>query len=257
MKTPSVYVPGPARYPRILVYHEVSSRFQLGITGVSPDRFTEHLRFVENLGLKFAPLRGLSNRSVENSVCLTFDDAYQSFYDVVFPTLKERNIPATLFVITDYVGRTNDWDVTLGLNRRKHLDWTQIRELSTAGVEIGSHTATHRDLTRLSDENRRRELYASQKDLEDQLGMEITSLAVPFGSVNPDVFSAARELGYREICGGVPGLRGTLPGVLPRMPVYRWDGGRALQRKLNFSLWENLRLKGLQFFSHGTRWLQT
>jgi hypothetical protein len=100
------------------------------------------------------------------------------------------------------------------------------------------------------------ELGESRKTLEDHLGRSITSLALPFGAVNADVFSCARSLGFQEICGGAPSLRGYFAGVLPRLPVYKGDGLRALRRKIELSLWERSRLLFLQGFSQGTRLLK-
>jgi len=257
MKTPTIYVPGSARYPRILLYHEISPQFQLGITAIAPQRFLGHLEFLKNSGLSLVPLRGLSQQAPENSVCLTFDDGYASFYEQVFPIIAERKIPATLFVIAAYVGDINDWDLTFGINRRKHLTWEQIQEISAAGVDIGSHTQTHRSLTRLPLAEVRNELEASRKALEDHLGKAVSALALPFGEVNLEIFSIAREMGYQEICGGAPGLHGFFAGVLPRMPVYRWDGRSALRRKLALTLWERFRLLLLQNCSRGTRLLKT
>ena len=257
MKTPSVYVPGPARYPRILAYHEISSRFQLGITGTTPRRFKIHLDFLKQAGWEIVPLRGLSDRSPGNGVCLTFDDGYSSFYHEVLPLLIEGGIPATLFIITDYVGDFNRWDITFGINRRRHLDWDQIRRIRAAGIEIGSHTCSHRDLTRLPPLELEREVRDSRKVLEDRLGEAVTSLALPFGAVNLEVITRTRQAGYTEICGSVPGLRGPLAGVLPRLPVYRMDGRKTLKRKLDFHPGELLRLSLLHGCSLGTRWLQT
>jgi len=256
MKTPSVYVPGEARFPRILTYHEVSPQFQLGITSISPRRFRDHLDFLIDFGLRFVPLRGLSEQFPESAVCLTFDDGYASFLEHVLPVLMDRKMPATLFIITKFVGQSNGWDVTFGVNRRRHLDWQQIREIMQAGVEIGSHGAAHRDLTRLSRLEMISDLGESRKTLEDKLGRSITSLALPFGAVNADVFSCARSLGYQEICAGAPSLRGYFAGVLPRLPVYKGDGLRALRRKIELSLWERSRLLFLQSFSQGTRFLK-
>ena len=249
-------MPGAARYPRILTYHEISSRFHLGVNCVSPQTFRSHLEFLRQTELSIVKLRGLSNSNTANTVTLTFDDGYSSFYDEVLPALVENRIPATLFVITEYVGRNNDWDVTFGINRRRHLDWEKIKEISNYGIEIGSHSRTHRDLTRLATADLHRELTDSKKILEDKTGLEITSLALPFGAATLDVFIEARTLGYREICGCVPGFYGPLPGILPRMPVYRGDTIRTLRRKLEFNPREILRLRLLHACSMGTRLLK-
>jgi peptidoglycan/xylan/chitin deacetylase (PgdA/CDA1 family) len=215
------------------------------------------LDFLKNTGLSFVRLRGLSEGNPENAVCLTFDDGYLSFYEEVFPTLIDRSIPAAVFIPTDYVGKKNTWDVTFGINRRWHLSWNQLRELRESGIEIGSHGRTHHDLRKLRSERLQNEIEISKKTLEDGLGVEITALALPFGGASVDVFRVARQIGYQEICGGVPGIGGPIPGILPRMPVYRGDRIRAIRKKLELNIAEGLKLKVLQGCSIGTRWIKT
>ncbi len=198
-------------------------------------------------------MRGYSRENPEKSLAITFDDGYASFFNEVLPQLTERGIPATLFIITDFVGKENRWDLAWGVNRRRHLTWEEIRAVADAGIEIGSHTRTHRDLTRLPDDERQREIADARKIIEDKLGRKVTSLALPFGSGTADVFRAARKAGFEEICGGVPGIYGPLPGILPRLPVYRGDGKAAIRRKLEWHPLEIVRLKFLQSFSLATR----
>jgi peptidoglycan/xylan/chitin deacetylase (PgdA/CDA1 family) len=265
LKTPSVYVPGPARYPRILAYHEISARFQLGVTCIPPRKFREHLRYLREAGFDLVPLRGLAENPpplaadphAHIAVTLTFDDGYASFLQEALPLLADAGAPATLFLVTDYIGGYNDWDITFRVNRRRHLDWGMIREIAGRNVEIGSHTCTHRDLTRIPLEEAEQELRVSKQSLEDRLGADVTALALPFGAVNLNIFTLARRLGYREICGGAFGLYGPFPGVLPRLPVYRGDGKRALRRKLDFNALELIRVSCLQHFSRGTRLLKS
>jgi peptidoglycan/xylan/chitin deacetylase (PgdA/CDA1 family) len=41
----------------------------------------------------------------EDSVAITFDDGYASVYTIAFPLLKEYNVPATVFVLTDWINK--------------------------------------------------------------------------------------------------------------------------------------------------------
>jgi len=237
------------------VYHEISRNFHLGINNVSPRAFRAHLDFLKNSQLSVLPLRGFSEGNPEGSVVLTFDDGYISFYDQVFPTLKEYEFPATIFIITDFIGKRNSWDVTFGINRRQHLTWDQIKEMAAAGFSIGSHTRTHPHLLKINAEAARSEIITSKKIIEDQIGREVTALALPYASGSTGTFILAREAGYREICGGVPGYYGPVAGILPRLPVYRCDGVKALHRKLEWRVPEIARLKILQSFSKLSRYL--
>lgn len=90
----------------ILMYH----RFRETPDGVSTsarcfaeqlDYLTEHYRIVP-----LSELAGYlaSGRPVPPGLAvITIDDGYRDCYDVAFPLLRERNIPATTFVVTDFV----------------------------------------------------------------------------------------------------------------------------------------------------------
>src|ERR1035441_8513231 len=90
---------------------------------------------------------------------LTFDDGYRGVFERALPALLARGFSATVFVVADRIGGVNDWDgETPG---EPLLSADEIRALHAAGVEIGSHGATHRALTRLSDGELSRELVAA------------------------------------------------------------------------------------------------
>jgi peptidoglycan/xylan/chitin deacetylase (PgdA/CDA1 family) len=71
-------------------------------------------------------------------IIINFDDAYSGVYQNAFPLLQKADIPAVVFVPTNYI----DSD--------KHLSLTQLFNLKKAGWEIGSHTVHHPDLTKLT-----------------------------------------------------------------------------------------------------------
>ena len=63
---------------------------------------------------------------------------------MVAPQLRQRELPATVFIITDRAfGRFIP-------NGESFLSWEQIKELAAAGVEIGSHSCSHVPLPELS-----------------------------------------------------------------------------------------------------------
>ena len=96
-------------------------------------------------------------------------------------------------------------EVVLG----RALSWPEIREMSAAGVEFGSHTVTHRRLAGLSASELQYELGHSKQRLEQELGKPITALAYPFGGRNAfdeQVVAIARQLGYRIATTYMPGV---------------------------------------------------
>ena len=79
------------------------------------------------------------------------------------------------------------------------MTWDQVREMRRAGMDIQSHTRTHRVLQTLTPEDLREELVGSKRILEEQLGEPIRAIAYPV-SLSPgehdDIFGAVRSAGY-------------------------------------------------------------
>jgi peptidoglycan/xylan/chitin deacetylase (PgdA/CDA1 family) len=128
-------------------------------------------------------------------VILTFDDGYEDNYTYAYPLLKKYGFSAVIFLVTDATRRTNYWDADeprVPLVRNE-----QILELLKGGIEFGSHTMTHPDLSHCSSEQIRKELHESKQAIELLTGKEIISLAYPYGAVNELVKSLAVEAGYK------------------------------------------------------------
>ncbi|MBL8100212.1 MAG: polysaccharide deacetylase family protein [Anaerolineales bacterium] len=78
------------------------------------------------------------------------------------------------------------------------LNWNQIREMHSAGIEFGAHTVNHPILTRISLLEANQEIMGSKKKIEEELGEPITSLAYPNGmkaDFNNDVAYLTKEAG--------------------------------------------------------------
>jgi peptidoglycan/xylan/chitin deacetylase (PgdA/CDA1 family) len=61
------------------------------------------------------------------------------------------------------------------------LSWHEIREMQRWGVEIGAHTLTHPDLTRLPSDRIEAEVGGSKAIIEETLGVPVACFAYPFG----------------------------------------------------------------------------
>ncbi len=227
----------PARpeFP-ILLYHKVDSRFEWGGTWVTPSQFKRHLLHLLGRGYRFLTLEELLRPDAHpgKSAALTFDDGYLALKDFALPFLDSLGIPASVFVVTGFVGRKNLWDVNVGWRRFEHMDWPDIEEAAGRGTRFHSHTHTHRDLTRLGPGELAEELALSKQTLESRLGQSATYLSYPFGIYNAAVARGARDAGYEA---AFTLFRNTAGDVdhrysIERVAVYRIDTPGSLRRKL-------------------------
>ncbi len=113
---------------------------------------------------------------------VTFDDGYGNVLEHAAGVLREFHYGATVFAVTEYCGKENDWAGQLPeVPRMPLLSWSGLKEWCAAGFEIGSHTLTHPDLSAISRERATREIVASKSVLEDRLGQPVVTFAYPYG----------------------------------------------------------------------------
>ncbi|MBN2201948.1 polysaccharide deacetylase family protein [bacterium] len=252
--------PGPPSSVRpvpILAFHKVDDRFEVGVTRIGRLRFSRIVSELRGWGYAAVSLADCADpaRLPEKPVVLTFDDSYESVHRNAFPVLAAAGFKATVFVVTDYIGRENAWDVNLGWIRFEHLDWPRLRELRDAGWEIGSHTARHPDLTRVPASRVDAELTDSKRALEDGLNAPVRFLSFPFGRYNDRVLDAMQRAGYARGVGFWLRKPADKTLVFERKAYYLFDGNLSLRSKLTGSplgFLENVKLRVINFFSHGT-----
>jgi peptidoglycan/xylan/chitin deacetylase (PgdA/CDA1 family) len=168
-----------------------------------------------------ACIRG-QRQAGERDLLITFDDAYRGLRDYAFAALRDVGFAAACFVITDYAGRLNRWDVAYGGRRFAHLAWRDIERWSARGIEFQSHTATHPRLSWVEDARLVDELARSGRALESALGAAPRAVSYPFGAVDSRVTAAAARCGYR--IGFALGGRWRGDALrIPRHPVHCWS----------------------------------
>lgn len=99
------------------------------------------------------------------------------------------------------------FDPTTAIESRP-MNWNQVREMSAAGIEFGSHTVTHPILSQLSDTDLAFELTESRRAIESQIGKPVECLSYPVGGAaafDQRVQHAARRAGYRLAASYIPG----------------------------------------------------
>lgn len=80
----------------------------------------------------------------DNAVLLSFDDGYETMYNVVFPLLKAYNYPAVFAPVTGWLDTPADQKIAYAdkmLDRSVFATWSQVKEMEQSGlVEVASHT---------------------------------------------------------------------------------------------------------------------
>ena len=214
--------------PPVLCYHRIGGPLEVGVTRVGRSVFARQMTALARAGWRTLSLSGFADQRTAHSAprtfLLTFDDGYASLADHAYPVLADLGFTATTFLITDFVGKTNTWDVRYTWNRLPHLSWSEIERWRARGFAFASHGVAHRRLTWLDDAGLESELRCSREILVARLGPDAgRAIAYPFGAVDARVVRHAESAGYELGFGGVKGRGGPLH--LARIPVYSWDAG--------------------------------
>src|SRR5438552_15378000 len=94
-------------------------------------------------------------------------------------------------------GMRGTFYVTFNNPGKPDITPAEIRELFAMGMEIGSHTLSHRILTRVPANEIFRELEESKRRLEDIVSAPVRAISYPLGYTNRAVLAAWRRAGYR------------------------------------------------------------
>jgi peptidoglycan/xylan/chitin deacetylase (PgdA/CDA1 family) len=201
--------PDPSTRRVVLCYHSVHPNRPFHST--IPEVFERHLEWLTE-HCRLVSLGDLVNdaqvsRNGRPVAAISFDDGYEDNHSYALPLLVKYGVPATFFITAGFVERDpavlQRFQRVLGCGPDDivPLDWTQVRELRANGMDIGSHTYTHRNLARLSRAEAEEELRSSKDVISDRLGAAIDSCAYPFGKPRVHFTSVTREVaratGYR------------------------------------------------------------
>lgn len=140
----------------------------------------------------------VQNPSATAKISFTFDDGFASARTQAQPTLTKYGLTGTSYVTTKCVGMTTVPNTCRADNDVRYMTWTQIKQLQSAGWEIGSHTQTHPYLASsdagdgqpnlLTSAQVAQELSGSKADLAAQ-GITATAFASPYGDYTPATLS--------------------------------------------------------------------
>lgn len=161
-----------------------------------PGEIEKHLSTLSECGYRTVSLDEVAapDSGSKGVAAVTFDDGYASVVTNALPLLDRHKMSATMFVVSGALEKKFD------LRARGLLaplaDPGLIREWLSAGHEIGSHSVTHRNLTKLSLAEAEEEMRLSKNSLEQAFGRPVRHFAYPYGRWNAELEAVARSTGY-------------------------------------------------------------
>ncbi len=198
----------------VLMYHHIDPSFKSSAT-IDPELFEAQLMYLIDAGYNFISMSQLESFIYEdgdipeNSILITFDDGYRSYYEYAYPILKKYNIPSTNFLIGEWIDKEN------GLSRLTSDDMIELSKDSL--VDLQSHTfGLHKKTEELEpylvaslfnedgyetrDDyiNRIKSDLTKNKNIIEQITTkEVYSFAYPYGAFNSDSISLLKETEHR------------------------------------------------------------
>lgn len=140
------------------------------------------------------------------NIAVTFDDAYQSVLQNALPILREKIIPATIFVPSGALGKRPQWvkDINHPFAKETVLTAAQLKILPKNIITIGSHTETHCRLSNIDADTFRKEIGNSKKLLELLSNRTIKLISVPYGQFDNLFTKLFKEAGYHTVFLNIP-----------------------------------------------------
>lgn len=173
---------------KVLVYHTICESIEPlpSNIDVSAALFEQHLEWLARRRDRVVALPDLLSAGRDGDhYAITFDDGYRDNLTVALPLLEKYELPMTLFAVSDFIG--ND-----GFLSEKELRTLAKHPLIT----IGSHSKSHRHLSRMSESDAKAELLDSKTELERMTGRVVNLLAYPYGDCSAATERLAQEAGY-------------------------------------------------------------
>jgi peptidoglycan/xylan/chitin deacetylase (PgdA/CDA1 family) len=198
------------KIPRVLIlmYHKITDSIPVDEYERNSTDFENDLVYFRDHNYTILPMEDLpllqsgEKKLTSDAIILTFDDGYESNYSSVFPMLTKYNMPATFFLVTEWI-ETIDY-----------MTWSEVwlisQYLNTDGQSIfkmGSHTSSHPYLEQSAQNFTvhqdylnflNTELRDSRTWIVDVTGQTNIFLSLPYGdgANNLDIINSAKENGY-------------------------------------------------------------
>ena len=204
-KMSSDVVSSQLRVP-ILMYHYVENvtdtkdTFRASLN-IEPIVFEEQIITLKNSGYTFMTASELADVFdgyailPEKPILITIDDGHWDIYTDVLNILKKHQVKITAYIIPGLVGGSD------------FLTKEQLHIVARSGlVDIGAHTVHHLSLPDLSRAEMEYEIKESKKQLEDELGVTVSSFAYPNGAFDVQITDTVEDSKFRLAVSTIPGI---------------------------------------------------
>jgi peptidoglycan/xylan/chitin deacetylase (PgdA/CDA1 family) len=118
---------------------------------------------------------------------LSFDDGYASDVEIALPAIAERGMSARFFPLAGQLGEPG------------YVDTGGVRQLATAGMQVGTHGMRHRSWRGMDERTRHEELTRARDLLAEAAGTAVETAACPFGAYDRGALAALRGAGYVQV----------------------------------------------------------
>ena len=201
----------------VLNYHQINPVDVNALT-VPPEDFAAQMQYLHDNGYETISPEELNEFLVSGKelpprpVLITFDDGYEDNYTYAYPILKQYNMKATIFLVSDFMNRFDNY-----------LTWQQVYDMSENNIYMGSHTLSHFELPSLSTAELEQQVVGGKLAVEWHTFKFCEYIAYPCGYFNDQVLSEVKKTNYK---GGFTVFfdyvrAGDDPYTLNRIPIYR------------------------------------
>ena len=133
---------------------------------------------VWNSGTRSLPVYSVER--TDNKIAISFDCAWGTEHtDAILAALAEAGVRATFFTVQFWA--------------EEHPDY--LKKIAESGHEVGTHSATHSYMSRLSEGEIRRELETSSQAIAAVTGEEVTLFRPPYGDYDDLLIDTCRAMG--------------------------------------------------------------
>ncbi|MBN1405287.1 MAG: polysaccharide deacetylase family protein [Candidatus Omnitrophica bacterium] len=180
----------------ILMYHNIENGENESLY-VGKRNFSQQMAYIKKYGYNVISLdelvAGIKNKRnfKHNTLVITFDDGYLGNYTNAYPILKSYDFPATIFLISNYIGKDKEF-----------LKWPHIQEmLKNSKITFGGHTRNNIYLPDAKDKGiLENEISGCRKDIQARLNTRVDYFCYPAGGFSKDIKKIAEQSGYKGAC---------------------------------------------------------